>query len=748
MTRHDRSRSAILASFTACLVLSGASAGTECPPSEHGCFAIGDPGCSDVACCLAVCTQDPFCCAAAWDNACVNLALQLCEPPICPFACPPGALDEGEPCGEDINGGCDLPVTGASNCCMANERAGCDELDCQEAVCGGFDSTCCVVAWDATCAELAVFACPLLCSFGPPAFTSIACGDTICGTLWTVDGRQDSDWYQFALSTNQEVTFAISTTIPVRIGLVDDNGIKECGFAATLSPSASAGVCGSASVTICLTPGTWWFVVRPLAFDGFPCGGILSPYSVSLDCGGECVPPSCGGAGTGECFVASGAPFCNDAECCTEVCGINAFCCEVAWDSSCVSEALTYCVTCEIPCPPGAVVEREPCGEDTNRGVTLPIAGNSDCCSPNSQPGCDDDACELLICESDPYCCEALWDFFCSSLALISCPDACLLGEPAFERVSCGDTVCGTAWADGAIKDTDWYEITVDRITPITMVGRAQFPLLIGVADTGGVPGCVPGTATGQLTPLAIANPCAEANITTCLAPGTWYLFVAPAVTSGWPCVDTSCSCPDLDASGAVDGGDLGLLLSAWGTADECADFDGGGMVGGEDLGLLLAAWGPSVCAAKGRNAYTFTVTCGGACPGPTNDFCINATPIGLGSTAFSTAGATTDGPILPEECNKGDDLLFVQDVWFTYTATVSGILNITTCDQANFDTRLAAYSGSCGNLVLEACNDDDPLCSNFTSTIDLFVAPGETYTIRVGSFAFNGGGALTLTLN
>jgi hypothetical protein len=48
---------------------------------------------------------------------------------------------------------------------------------------------------------------------------------------------------------------------------------------------------------------------------------------------------------------------------------------------------------------------------------------------------------------------------------------------------------------------------------------------------------------------------------------------------------------PDVNASGFVDGDDLGLLLAAWGT-DECAfDFDGNGVVDGADLGALLSAW-------------------------------------------------------------------------------------------------------------------------------------------------------------
>ena len=48
----------------------------------------------------------------------------------------------------------------------------------------------------------------------------------------------------------------------------------------------------------------------------------------------------------------------------------------------------------------------------------------------------------------------------------------------------------------------------------------------------------------------------------------------------------------DLDGDGVVGGGDLGLLLAAWGTDDPEADLNGDGTVSGADLGLLLSYWG------------------------------------------------------------------------------------------------------------------------------------------------------------
>lgn len=56
----------------------------SCGGSEP-CFAPHDsPGCSDVACCTAVCALDPLCCDKAWDAICVARANASCSPPAAP----------------------------------------------------------------------------------------------------------------------------------------------------------------------------------------------------------------------------------------------------------------------------------------------------------------------------------------------------------------------------------------------------------------------------------------------------------------------------------------------------------------------------------------------------------------------------------------------------------------------------------------------------------------------------------------
>ncbi|MFO0829475.1 MAG: hypothetical protein U0572_15160 [Phycisphaerales bacterium] len=741
-----RTRTSVLSAalFIATWANATSFAGVECPPAGHDCYTAGEPGCSDIECCVAVCGQDPFCCNAAWDNACVNEAFATCGPPACTFSCPPGATPEGEPCGQDLNGGCNVPIVGSSTCCSAHPTGGCDNFECELAVCS-VESFCCDIEWDSFCVQLALNNCPETCSLGDPAFTPIACGQTICGSAWADGGAHDTDWYQVSFERNTSVTVTVSTTLSLQFGIVDNNGVPTCDGSSVLSPSGTAGVCGTSSITACLTPGTYWIVVAPTSYSGFPCGSGFNDYSISLSCNGFCTPPTCGSPETGNCFEPTGSPFCSDVTCCETVCGYNPFCCDVAWDVTCVAEANTYCVSCDLPNVPGAVREAERCGEDTNGGCNIPLIGSSSCCDPVGGPGCDDPACEQAVCSYDSFCCEVGWDAVCASYTPILCPGVCTLGTANFEPIACGMTIQGTAWADGGIKDTDWYSITVSEITPITFTGVAQFPLVIGLSDTGGAPNCDPGSGYGQLNPYVLADPCVEATFSTCLEPGTWYLYVAPQVTANWPCTDVGCNCPDLNGDGVVNAIDIGILLGAWGTNDPCADLDQSGSVSAADLGILLGAWGPYQCP-KGKNGYSVTLTCGGECTGPSNDFCQNATPIGVGDTSFSTVGATSGGPLLPLTCDEGLDTIFVRDVWFEYTPTETGVLTVSTCNQASFDTRLAAYSGPCSNLQIVACNDDAPDCFLYTSVMQFLVIQGQTYHIRVGSYADEGTGTLTLT--
>lgn len=69
-------------------------------------------------------------------------------------------------------------------------------------------------------------------------------------------------------------------------------------------------------------------------------------------------------------------------------------------------------------------------------------------------------------------------------------------------------------------------------------------------------------------------------------------IFTSPTGNAArWVGCEAASIAGDLNADGAVNGADLGLLLGAWGAGVGAADLNDDGTVDGADLGLLLGLW-------------------------------------------------------------------------------------------------------------------------------------------------------------
>ena len=97
------------------------------------------------------------------------------------------------------------------------------------------------------------------------------------------------------------------------------------------------------------------------------------------------------------------------------------------------------------------------------------------------------------------------------------------------------------------------------------------------------------------------------------------------------------------------------------------------------------------------------------------NDNCAAALAIAEGITSFSTFNATTDGPSHPGSgCDQAGSNTVSNDIWYNHIATCSGVLTVSTCGHADFDTRVAVYDTCTCPVVdgdLLVCNDNGPGC-------------------------------------
>ena len=97
--------------------------------------------------------------------------------------------------------------------------------------------------------------------------------------------------------------------------------------------------------------------------------------------------------------------------------------------------------------------------------------------------------------------------------------------------------------------------------------------------------------------------------------------------------------------------------------------------------------------------------------PAPENDFCEDAIEIVCGQTISGTTTSATFDDV--GFCGTSNT---APGVW--YKVAYDGLITASTCNQADYDTKLSVFDGECGALGCIAGNDDGPGCSGFTSEV------------------------------
>lgn len=325
----------------------------------------------------------------------------------------------------------------------------------------------------------------------PPLFSSATCGDIFCGSCAAADGTRDTDWIEIVLTEDQTVTFEVQARFDSLIGIVNNCGIPagetpDVGGCAAIEFAPSDflvadtfDTCATGSVSACLKAGTYWLFVAQSNFDDLACE---SDYTATITCE-PCDPE------VGACCLPDGTCVDNTVECECELprpdFGLGG-----TWQGAGTICAEVECPLCEVDCPAGAMVEAEVCGETTN--------------------------------------------------------DGCNMEVPAFETLATlpGDaaTVCGTMWANGGVRDTDWYIVETTEPLILTLDLRGEYGglnVLGGFVETDppGSGDCDDGT--GYVNPFAFGGACEDVQaVTGCVPPGTYWAWTSALPREGLFCED------------------------------------------------------------------------------------------------------------------------------------------------------------------------------------------------------------------
>ncbi len=184
----------------------------------------------------------------------------------------------------------------------------------------------------------------------------------------------------------------------------------------------------------------------------------------------------------------------------------------------------------------------------------------------------------------------------------------------------------------------------------------------------------------------------------------------------------------------------LAIFSACQGTVIACDDDSGGNLtsrltfnaVGSQQYIIRLAGFA--------NRSGSGTLNWSSVVAAPANDDFCSATAVAEGAFPFYNCGANTDGP--SPSCLGPN--AFGGDVWFRYTPTVGGLIDVDTCG-SNFDTMLGVYSGACplGAGSLLACNDD---ACGVGSRVSFTAVAGQVYSIRVAGLGpTRGSGTLVI---
>jgi hypothetical protein len=312
-------------------------------------------GCSQPDCSACVCALDDICCTLGWDNACMSLAAfdcaGACDCNLCVGShcnCGDSVCDPEESCADCPE---DCGVC-SGNCCDEQESPSCTAPLCASCVCA-IDSFCCAVLWDPLCSSAAYEQC----------VGSCGCGDAAPGPCCEPHGNRGCsdpqceacvcDVDPFCCQVGWDVFCVNGASEECRV-------FCECSDAAFVcctphvnpgcqDPACEQCVC-AASPYCCGVSWDELCVVTTVANCGAACGcgcgdGVCAGGETCASCSEDC-----GSCPAHDCCEAHPSVGCSIEECSQCVCAVDAWCCNVQWDTTCAEE--TALCPAECGCGP------------------------------------------------------------------------------------------------------------------------------------------------------------------------------------------------------------------------------------------------------------------------------------------------------------------------------------------------------------------------------------------------------------
>lgn len=503
------------------------------------------------------------------------------------------------------------------------------------------------------------------------------------GTTRAIGDARDGDWYRFQAPTTDTLTASITAQCSVTLNLYALSANGACP-AFPLASSPSSARCASAGLAFGVVAGQWYALrvieaPTPAAFGGVLPGGKTAAYVGQFAIGGPPANDACAGATP---LVLGGAEAIGNLGAATP-------------DGSSVCDSGTPDLWYRVVLPAAGTLRADTCGSSTDTVLSL-----FDACGGNELACNDDDP--SLVCASGA-----------SRLSV-----AGLAPGAYWLRVSDKGLAGSFRVRASFALDNDDCSNAVTLTLPSQHVGTFGF----AQPESPQVPFCA-GPLPGQ----------AQNFVATA---GVWYRFVADADETIR--IDTLASATDTklwvyDAS-------AGCAALSCVTAND--DIQGSPFQSklafraraGIEYRLLVGPF------SNGQPESEFLLTLRRE-PTPANDECSLATVLSTpsGSVAGTTVGATgetnTSSNSMPS-CTPGTSVF---DVWYSFTASCSGIHEFSTCGA--LDTLLSVHDACPGPAtsmqvppLTDSCNQDGPSGCAPGSELALHLDAGGTYLVRVAN--------------